>query len=81
MVGRLPERWFDLSARLKRRGPHKLLAIDCGGIRSILSLKILDEIEQILIKESRQPDCRLADYFISTRLLAPAPEELSLQAP
>src|SRR5271163_4191841 len=63
MVGRLPERRINLNARLARTGPRKLLAIDGGGIRGVLSLQILQEIEQLLIKESKVADYRLADYF------------------
>jgi hypothetical protein len=63
MVGRMPQRRVDLNARLARKEPHKLLAIDGGGIRGVLSLKILEEIEQLLIKESKRADYRLADYF------------------
>ena len=40
-----------------------MLAIDGGGIRGVISLKFLEEIEQLLIKESRRTDYRLADYF------------------
>jgi uncharacterized protein len=63
MVGRAPERRVDLGARLARGGRRKLLAIDGGGIRGVLSLKILATIEQLLIKESNRADYRLADYF------------------
>ena len=63
MVGRAPERRVDLNSRLSRKGPRKLLAIDGGGIRGVLSLKILEAIEQLLIKESKRADYRLADYF------------------
>src|SRR5215467_16275482 len=63
MVGRLPERRVDLKARLASGGPRKLLAIDGGGIRGVLSLQIVEEIEKLLIKESGRMDYRLADYF------------------
>jgi len=63
MVGRAPERRVDLKSRLALKGPRKLLAIDGGGIRGVLSLQILDEIEKLLIKESGRNDYRLADYF------------------
>src|SRR5262244_1847011 len=63
MPGRDSERRVDLAKRLARKGPRKLLAIDGGGIRGVLSLHILGRIEEILIKESERPDYRLADYF------------------
>jgi uncharacterized protein len=63
MVGRTPERRVDLNARLMRKAVRKLLAIDGGGIRGLLSLKILEQIEQLLINESKRADYRLADYF------------------
>jgi hypothetical protein len=52
-----------LGDRLNRKGPRKLLALDGGGIRGVLSLHILARIEELLIKESQRPDYRLADYF------------------
>ncbi|PPQ14574.1 hypothetical protein CV770_36125 [Bradyrhizobium sp. AC87j1] len=63
MVGRLPERRIDLKARLESGGPRKRLAIDGGGIRGGLSLKLLEEIERLLTKASNRADYRLADYF------------------
>jgi len=63
MPGRDSERRVDLAKRLARKGPRKLLAIDGGGIRGVLSLQILGRIEEILVKESKRPDYRLADYF------------------
>jgi patatin-like phospholipase/acyl hydrolase len=52
---------IDRSSR--SQGPRKLLAIDGGGIRGVLSLMILDKIEKLLIEESKREDYRLADYF------------------
>jgi uncharacterized protein len=63
MIGRAPGRRVDLKARLAGTGPRKLLAIDGGGIRGIISLKILEKIERLLIQESGREDYRLADYF------------------
>jgi hypothetical protein len=63
MAGREMQRRVKLADRLEKKGPRKLLAIDGGGIRGVLSLQILAEIESILIKESKRPDYRLADYF------------------
>ena len=63
MVGRAPGARVDLKARLARKGPRKLLAIDGGGIRGVLSLQILAEIERMLIAKSGRNNYRLADYF------------------
>jgi patatin-like phospholipase/acyl hydrolase len=63
MVGRAPQRRLKLSDRLESNGPRKLLAIDGGGIRGVLSLLVLARIESLLIAESGRPDYRLADYF------------------
>src|SRR6516164_1274393 len=63
MPGRNSQRRIDLTERLARKRPRKLLAIDGGGIRGVLSLHILGRIEELLIKESKRADYRLADYF------------------
>jgi patatin-like phospholipase/acyl hydrolase len=63
MVGRAPNRRLKLSDRLEPKDTRKLLAIDGGGIRGVLSLLILARIESLLITESGDPDYRLADYF------------------
>ncbi|WP_439408532.1 patatin-like phospholipase family protein [Bradyrhizobium sp. DASA03076] len=63
MAGRAPERRVNLNERLARKGPRKLLAIDGGGIRGVLSLQILQSIEKLLIQGSGRHDYRLADYF------------------
>ena len=63
MVGRPPRRRLKLADRLQSTRPRKLLAIDGGGIRGVLSLAVLARIESLLIAESGRPDYRLADYF------------------
>lgn len=45
------------------REQRKLLAIDGGGIRGILALRVLKRIEAILREQSGNPDLVLADYF------------------
>ena len=63
MTGRTLERRVKLTDRLAAKGPRKLLAIDGGGIRGVLSLMILGKIEKLLIEETKREDYRLADYF------------------
>jgi len=50
-----------LKERIDRTGPKKMLSMDGGGIRGVLSLAVLKKIETILAAGRR--DFRLADYF------------------
>jgi hypothetical protein len=54
---------LSLQDRLQRQGPKKLLAIDGGGIRGVLSLEVLRKIEDILKEQSGHDGFRLAHYF------------------
>jgi patatin-like phospholipase/acyl hydrolase len=49
--------------KLAKSGPRKLLALDGGGIRGIISVEILARIEAALRSASNRPDLVLADYF------------------
>ena len=49
--------------KLGNQHQKKLLAIDGGGIRGILSLQILREIEDILRSKYQNPNIVLSDYF------------------
>ena len=53
----------SLRERLQRPGARKLLALDGGGIRGVLSLEILRKLESVLRTASGRADYRLADYF------------------
>jgi uncharacterized protein len=45
-------------------GPKRILALDGGGVRGVLSLAILERIEKVLASRSPDPAAfRLADYF------------------
>jgi hypothetical protein len=50
--------------KLAKQGPRKLLALDSGGIRGLMTIEILAEIEHTLRRHFRQnEDFVLADYF------------------
>jgi hypothetical protein len=50
--------------KLDKVGPRKLLALDGGGIRGVITLEVLTEIERQLQKKfGRGDDFVLADYF------------------
>ena len=61
---------MTLLDRIAKPGAKKLLAIDGGGIRGVLSLQILQKIEDLLKAQAGRDRFRLADYFdyILTRL-------------
>jgi hypothetical protein len=53
-----------LEEKKDKAGPRKLLALDGGGIRGILSVEILARIEdELRAKLGRGPEFVLADYF------------------
>jgi len=53
--------WGHLEQRFGTERPRKLLALDGGGIRGVLSLEILAEVERKIAAETGVT--RLADYF------------------
>jgi patatin-like phospholipase/acyl hydrolase len=60
--------WGPLADRYVRDDgdarPHRMLALDGGGIRGVLTLEILAEIENQLREITRRgPDFRLCDFF------------------
>jgi len=50
-------------AKLAKSGPRKLLALDGGGIRGLITIEILAKIESIVREESSNRTLVLADYF------------------
>ncbi len=53
----------SFSEKLAGTGQKKLLACDGGGIRGVLSLRILKKIESVLREQAHDPALVLADYF------------------
>jgi patatin-like phospholipase/acyl hydrolase len=49
--------------KLQPSAQKKLLSLDGGGIRGVLTLEILDAIEQTVRKKLNRPDAVLADFF------------------
>lgn len=53
-----------LDTLIEKRGPHRILTLDGGGIRGIISLEILQRIEDLLRQDlNAGEDFVLADYF------------------
>ena len=53
-----------LEKRIMAPGPKKILALDGGGIRGMLTVEVLAEIEELLRKAlKRDANFVLADYF------------------
>jgi hypothetical protein len=60
-----PEFWGPLRARYESPDrPHRLLALDGGGIRGLITLGILESLERLLSQQSENKDAfRLSDWF------------------
>ena len=61
-----PERWKSLRPRYEQDRPHRMLALDGGGIRGILTLGILQKIEKLIADKSGQKMCDYFDYIAGT---------------
>ncbi len=56
--------WGPLAERYETNRPRKILALDGGGIRGVITLEILAEMEQQLKQKlNKGDDFRLGDYF------------------
>ncbi len=56
--------WGPLSQRYENEQPRKILSLDGGGIRGVLTLEILFELEKQLKAELKKDDAfRLSDFF------------------
>jgi uncharacterized protein len=54
---------MSLLERLTSVGPKRVLSLDGGGIRGLITLGFLERLEQLLRLRHGQPDLRLSDYF------------------
>jgi hypothetical protein len=61
-----PERWKSLRSRYEQDRPHRMLALDGGGIRGILTLGILQKIETLVAAKTGQKLCEYFDYIAGT---------------
>lgn len=59
--------WGSLRERYERRatagGPYRLLALDGGGIRGLITLEVLVRLEKLLAEAYNDPGFRLSDFF------------------
>jgi uncharacterized protein len=61
-----PERWKSLRSRYEPDRPHRMLALDGGGIRGLLALGILQSIETLIAERTGQKLCEYFDYVAGT---------------
>jgi hypothetical protein len=61
-----PERWKSLLSRYNDDRPHRMLALDGGGIRGLITLGILSKVEKMIANKTGQRLCDYFDYIAGT---------------
>src|SRR3981189_2269732 len=61
-----PDRWHSLAQRYQPDRPHRMLALDGGGIRGLLTLGILEHLEKLVAAKRGQKLCEYFDYIAGT---------------
>jgi hypothetical protein len=61
-----PERWEFLPERFREDRPRRMLALDGGGIRGLVTLGILEQLERLVSDRSGQRLCDYFDYIAGT---------------
>lgn len=57
------EHWGHLAGRYRSKQPRKILALDGGGIRGLMTVRMLIRLEELLAAERGRSDFRLCQYF------------------
>ena len=55
--------WGPLAERYRTPGPRRILALDGGGIRGVITLGVLARLESLLRERFHRPDLRLSQFF------------------
>jgi uncharacterized protein len=61
-----PNEWKSLRSRYEEDRPHRMLALDGGGIRGLITLGILSQIEELISQKTGQKLCNYFDYIAGT---------------
>jgi uncharacterized protein len=61
-----PERWQFLPERFRQDKPRRMLALDGGGIRGLITLGILEHLEKVVLDRTGLNLCDYFDYIAGT---------------